>query len=305
MRSYAMKPQRRGPGGIARLIDDGPSSAKGQLAADATQQLTTLIAHACQSYDGAARLLTFRGGPPLPWSAMVLARTVFESAMRVIYMLEPLIEDELRLARFAAHIIENINEAAKANDGLPDGLAAKSRKEVADYRHRLEGLCTESGMSCVGNRSGKVATGESGSAAYPLNLSDAAKRWWDPHGLFTYRWLSSFTHGSPRLGEAAGLPVAAIAAQDAFATFAVVTEALWVAMDSYARWLGFPDGLVMTLMRRVKRTCSAYFPAGLPTRPPGEGEEYFVAAAEAMRELGVSARVATRFLRGFTRTIDR
>ena len=249
-------------------------------------------------------MLTFSGGQPLPWSAMVLARTAFEGSIRVINLLEPLIDDDLRLARFAANILEDLNETAKTNDELPPDLAQPSIESVANYRQRLEALCDELNLVYSGNRRGQVTTAMGERAAFPLNLSDAAKQWWSPHGVYAYRWLSSFTHGSPRTGDAADVPVTALRAEDVYATFATITEAVWHAMDAYARWLGFPDDLVMALMRRAKKSCEAYFPQGLPVRTLSDAEQYFFSAADALRELGVPDRVIRRFLRGFTRTID-
>ena len=69
-----------------------------------------LLAHAVQSYEGAARLLTCKGGDPLPWPAMVLARTALEASLKIDYLLEVSLGPDERLARFTALALEDLNE---------------------------------------------------------------------------------------------------------------------------------------------------------------------------------------------------
>jgi len=85
--------------------------------------------HAVMSYEGSVRLLTFKGGQPLPWSSMVLARTGFEATLRVLWILDPTISDDLLVARIAATIFEELDENRKMLNELPKELAEDALKQ--------------------------------------------------------------------------------------------------------------------------------------------------------------------------------
>lgn len=105
------------------------------------QILDAAMAHAVSAYAGSARLLTFQGGAPLPWSAMVLARTAFEASLRVLWVLEPGVSDDVLLSRIAATAFEELEERRKQHEVLPDAFEPKDRvlREIAAVRQFLQG----------------------------------------------------------------------------------------------------------------------------------------------------------------------
>jgi hypothetical protein len=72
-----------------------------------------VITHAVMSYEGSVRLLTFKGGQPLPCSSMVPAGTAFEATLRVLWILDPMASKNLLLARIAATQFEELYESRK------------------------------------------------------------------------------------------------------------------------------------------------------------------------------------------------
>ena len=305
MRTYALKayPEK---GDFARrfghLSPESKPTGEQKLLSMGASHLDATMAHLLQAYQGCARLLTGSGGLPLPWSAMVLARTALEGSLCVMNVLERPISDELRLARMAARQFESIAEAEKMEIDL--GL---KRLDICQQnqqaRSQLEAICVQVGLTPSKTRRGSVRTSAGEIAAFPLNVSEAAKLWWDPHGVHAFRWLSGFTHGNPHAAGPTQVSVAAIRIEDAFAIYNIATDAVWTAMDSYARWVGFPDQLVMVAMRRIQRVCAKPFPGRLPLRPATDPGEITVRRVfEAARGIAPDA-VIDRTIRAFTRRL--
>ncbi len=266
--------------------------------------LDICMTHVDQAYEGAARLLSYAAGPPLPWSAMVLARTAFEGSLRILDILAPLITPELQLARMAAQTLEAVSVSEKMNFELPPGkLTNKITETLSNRRSDIESWCSEVGLICSKTRSGKVTTNAGETAAFPFNMVAASKSLWDPFGRHTFRWLCTYTHAGPQVAQKRTAPVAEADVKNTFAAFAVVTEAVWMAMDAYSRrWVGIPNNRVMRLMRGVKNYCGSVFEKGIPKRPAEAGEDALLAAIGSALERGlVDERLHGKFVRSFTR----
>jgi len=268
-------------------------------------QIDSTIAHAVQAYEATSRLLTFAGGDPLPWSSMVLARTAFEGSLRILWLLDPGIEEEVRCARFAAAAIEANVESVKLHTDLPIAIGRDTLERLSQQRNEIEEWCASLNLDVSTGGRGRVRTASGESAAFPFNAVVAADKWWNPVGVHTYRWLSSYTHGVQGSGPPHPQRAAALRVTDAYFTYATITDATWTAMDRYAKWVGFPDGIVLRSMRRVWSHCAREFPDGLPSRPLSPEEEYFLAAANGFGgEFSLTKRARKRFVNGFLRRID-
>jgi hypothetical protein len=296
-------------GQAARLAGPvGPGAepdSRQKLLSLGVQQLDSTMAHVAQAYQGSARLLTFAGGQPLPWSAMVLARTAFEGALRILDILDPTISDDLRLARIAASGLTEVAEAQRLNADVAASVASPGGDtSLVERRSQIESCCLDLGITCGGGSRGSVLTPAGESAPFPLNIVDSARAFWDPVGPHAYRWLSVYTHGSSRASKEKNHGLAAVDMRDAFAIYSTVTEAVWMAMDLYARWVGFHDGLVMRLMRRVKNTCAGGLQRKLLQRPATSDEEAFLAAASWARDSGfMGSKSYEGFVQGLTRRL--
>ena len=305
MRTYALKAYPES-GDFARrfghVSSESEPTGEQKLLSMGASNLDATMAHLLQAYQGGARLLTGSGGLPLPWSAMVLARTALEGSLRVMNVLERPISDDLRLARIAAQQFESLAAAEKIEIDL--GLdRADVHQQNGQARSQLEEICVEAGLTPSQGRAGSVTTRAGESARFPLNVSMVAKLWWDPHGVHAFRWLSGFTHGNPHAAGPTRVSVAAIRIEDAFAIYNLATDAVWTAMDSYARWVGFPDQLIMIAMRRIQGVCAKPFPEGLPLRPAKDPGEIAVRQMfEAARGIAPDA-VIDRTIRAFTRRL--
>jgi len=101
-------------------------TAQQELVVRAVRDCEATMTHAIMAYEGSVRLLSFRGGDPLPWSAMVLARTAFEASLRLLWVLEPgLSEDEL-FARVGANIFESLEETVRGHEKVSTGGQLRS-----------------------------------------------------------------------------------------------------------------------------------------------------------------------------------
>jgi len=270
------------------------------------RQIDSTMAHTVQAYEATSRLMTFVGGDPLPWSSMVLARTAFEGSLRVLWLLAPGIGEEARIARFAASAIEANVESVKLHTDLPVARGGETLKKLAEQRNQIEEWCASLSLEVSPGGRGRVRTATGESASFPFNAVDAADKWWDPVGVHTYRWLSSYTHGVQSSGPPHPERVAALPVTDAYFIYAIITDAVWTAMDRYAKWVGFPDGMVLRSMRRVRNHCARAFPNGLASRPLNPEEEYLLAAADGLGgEFRLTKRARRRFVDNFIRRVDR
>lgn len=269
-----------------------------------TEDATARIAHIVQAFEGAARLLSFRAGDPLPWSSMVLARTAFEGSLRLLSVLEPVLADELRLARIAASALESIREAEKlANvvrldevEGIHEELRAidaRGRASLHERKRMILHQCIESGLQVTSHRGGgRIITADGSSAVYPFNAVETAKAFWHPQGTHMYRWLSNFTHANPSAYPTANVDVAALSTGDVVAVFMVLSEAVWLAMDRFSKWVGFKNGATWRAMRQVRRMCTGGGRTG--RRPPGPGEAEILQMLDTAKAAGLLSPRAHR-----------
>jgi hypothetical protein len=272
--------------------------------------LDSTMAHAVSAYEGSVRLLTFQGGEPLPWSAMVLARTAFEATLRVLWILEPGVSDDEILSRIGASIFEGLEEHRKQHEVLPDEFEPKAHalRENEDARTFFEEALTECGLSFSGDgKRGVVETPGGKKAAFPFNVVDASTRWWKPVGVHTYRWLCSFTHAAFLPPADTPVPVAALDEANAYVVLKLITDSVWKAMDAYSTWVGMPNSLVRRKLDRVDSLLESRIPANLAIeRPPTEMEGIFLKMAAAIEDTGlVSKRTADRFVRRHVRRLDK
>ena len=272
------------------LEPGSPLDGRQNLIVVGATQLDASISHITQAYEGAGRLLSTTGGPSLPWSAMVLARTAFEGSLHILDLLGPHISPELQLARMAAQELGAISDSEKMNDEVPE-LPPKAvvAESLAGKRANIESWCLETGLTCPQSRQGKITTSAGEVAVFPFNMVDAAKSWWAPVGNHTYRWLCRYTHAGVQVTQGhLSDPLAAIDVANFFAVFATVTEAVWMAMDAYSRvWVGIPNNRVMRRMSNVKSYCGSVFDHDLPERPPEAGELEFRSIIESALESGL------------------
>lgn len=293
-------------GALIGNLDEGTEPDDRQkLLLVGARQIDSTMAHLVQAYEAASRLLTFAGGDPLPWSSMVLARTAFEGSLRVLWLLAPEIEDEIRYARFAASVIETNVESVKLHTDLPSAIGGETLDKFVKQRREIEKWCASLSLDVSSGGRGRVRTANGETAIFPFNAVDTAQKWWDPVGVHTYRWLSSYTHGTQSSSPPHPERVAALRVTDAFFIYAIVTDATWTAMDRYAKWMGFPDGIVFRSMRRVRKQCAREFPNGLPSRPLSPEEEYLLAAADGFEgKFNLTKRAKRRFVNSFIRRVD-
>lgn len=247
-----------------------------------------VMTHAVMSYEGSVRLLTFKGGSPLPWSSMVLARTAFEATLRVLWILDPMASNNLLLARIAATEFEELYESRKLHLELPDELS----KEIL-FQNQMRNESLKQSLSAIGftviggGKSGKVVTPEGEHAAFPFGLTDASNLWWASVGVYTYRWLSIFTHAGSASVLQLDVPVAAVDSKDTYLVLGLLTDALWKAMDSYSIWVGMSNRFVRRKLVRIYEFLRRRAPVGsMQARPPSEVEKIFLDAAEALKETG-------------------
>ncbi|MGH8995764.1 MAG: hypothetical protein ACRDYB_07005 [Acidimicrobiales bacterium] len=227
---------------------------------------------------------------------MVLARTAFEGSLRLLAVLDPVISDDLRLGRIVASALESIREAEKlANEtrldeiqGIPEALRAvdaRARASLHERKRMIQERCAESGLRLTSHkRGGRIVTMDGTSAVYPFNAVEAAKAFWHPQGTHMYRWLSNFTHANPSAYENPG-EVAALGTRDVSAVFMVLSEAVWLAMDRFSKWVGFKNGPVWRAMRQVRRMCTDGGRTG--RRPPGPGEAEILQMLDAAKAAGL------------------
>lgn len=268
------------------------------------------MAHAVSSYEGSVRLLTFQGGDPLPWSAMVLARTAFEASLRVLWILEDGISEDVILARIGATIFEGLEEHRKMHEVLPDEFDEKARalREQREAHQFFQDALAECGLSLSGDgKRGFVETRDGVKAAFPLNIVDASKRWWDPVGVHTYRWLCSFTHAAFVPPLSSPVNVAAIDEANAYVVLKLITDSLWKAMDAHSRWIGMPNSLVKRRLDRVDALLESRIPrAQKIERPPTEVEGIFLKIAATLEDTGlVSKRAINRFVKHYVRRLGK
>lgn len=290
------------------LVEGTKPTTKQELVGQAAKDLDAMMAHAVMSYEGSARLLTFRGGEPLPWSAMVLARTAFEASLRILWILDPGEPDEVLLARAAANIFEDLEEARKRNTVIPDEFRGSMEIEREGARDFFEAVAGEWGLRVLpldNWRKGAVQTSGGEQARFPFVMVDAATKWWSPVGVYTYRWLCSFTHASFTPPSSTPVPVAALDEENACLILHLVTDCLWKAMDAYSTWLGMPNGIVRHKLDRVFELLEGRIPANMRLeRPPTEVEGIFQGMVETMEDLGfVSKKAIKRFEKHFVRRL--
>lgn len=283
-------------------------SARQRLLVMGAQVVDTLSAHAMQSYEGAARLLTFQGGQPLPWPSMVLARTSLEASLRLIYVLDPYLNEEELLARIGAISLDDLNEHRKRHQNLAKEHRDRALTSNKSARDELEGALVSLGLHVEwGARgSGSIMTPQGTKVSFPLNIFEQADSFMKPHAGYMYRWLCTFTHASPTMKSEPESGVAALTESDAVITLGLLTDALWNALDSYSRWIGMPNRLFYWAMRRVWRQLAIRSNKGaLPLRAPDEAQSHFVATANAIEQSGLMTRRALRrYRRGFVRRLD-
>jgi hypothetical protein len=239
---------------------------------------------------------------------MALMRTALESALRVNWLLDIYISEDLRLARVAATALEALLEVRKMNDSVPAEVDEEGRL-AASLDARIESLsrwCADNGLAVdTKQRRGKVTTSAGDFAVYPLGIFDEANRWWKPVGGYTYRWLSAYVHASPTAADHVPAPIAALRIEDVYVMFSCLTEAVWTAMHKYARWVGLPDNLMKFMMRRVRQRCRKSIDVPLLKRSPDPGEAEYVEMLLLVKR-GPAATAADRqkIIRKYTRRID-
>lgn len=252
-------PKHSGSNGILALLLVSESGIPKEpnprlsLVALGASSVDALLAHAIQSFEGATRLLTFQGGNPLPWSAMVLARTALEASLKIDYLLEIPFDRDEKLARFAALAFEDLNEHKLRHRDLGGGFQAEALAANAERKMELESLLDSVGMTVEwGLRgSGNVVTSKGRKAPFPLKTTTLANDFDQQLGLFYYRWLCTFTHASPFTPQKPGTMVAAVREEDLLAVFALITRVLKRALDAYGIWAGIPAGLARWALGRV------------------------------------------------------
>ena len=276
---------------------------RGARTADAT------MTHAVMSYEGAVRLISFRGGDPLPWSAMVLARTAFEASLRIIWLLDPTIDDGVLLSRIGATTFENLDELRKEHAVMPEELRSTPQARAEEAREFYKEALEKNGCQVVlsdGWRRGYVEAPSGEKSAFPFNMVDASARWWSPLGVFTYRWLCSFTHAAFVPPASSPMPVAALDEENTYLVLQLATDSLWKAMDAYSTWVGMPDGIMRRQLSRVAALLESRLPENLRLqRPPTPIEGYFMGAVAVMEDLGfVSQGAIKRFSKHYVRRLD-
>lgn len=299
-------------GQAARLMGaytpgDAPTKRQ-ELVVMGMRTVDATMAHAVSSYEGSVRLLTFQGGDPLPWSAMVLARTAFEASLRVLWILELGASEDLILSRIGATILEGLEEHRKMHEVLPDELEGKERalREQREAHQFFEDTLSECGLSVSGDgKRGFVETPDSAKAAFPFNVVDASTRWWDPVGVHTYRWLCSFTHAAYVPPLSSPVQVAAIDEANAYVVLKLITDSLWKAMDAHSSWIGMPNSLVKRRLERVDVLLESRIPRHQKIeRPPTEVEGIFLKIAATLEDTGlVSKRTVNRFVKHYVRRL--
>jgi hypothetical protein len=301
-----ISPRHRDSGRLGTLmgpLQSGVAPTNHQiLLAQGEKILGATMAHAVSAYIGTARLLTFRGGQPLPWSSMVLARTAFEATLRVIWILDPTISDELLIARIGATILEELEEVRKMHMDLPEKIKELPHQANEEKREFFRTALEARGLSVSATKSGKgyVALASSEKVAYPLNIVETSKKWWDPVGVHTYRWLCSFTHAASSPSGRAGISVAAIAEKDVYVVMKVITDSLWKAMDLYSKWIGIPNGFVRRKINRVYSLLESRVPGSSKfQRPLTEAEGIFLAMASNLKDAGLSKKATKNFVKHF------
>lgn len=300
-------------GRFARLcgpIDSktGPTERQEILARGARTAEATMT-HAVMSYEGAVRLISFRGGDPLPWSAMVLARTAFEASLRIIWLLDPTIDDGVLLSRIGATTFENLEEQRKQHAVIPEEFRVTPQAQTDDAREFYKGALEECGCRVVssnGLRSGYVESPTGERAGFPFEMVAASTRWWSLVGVFTYRWLCSFTHAAFVPPANSPMPVAALDEENTYLVLQLATDSLWKAMDAYSMWVGMPDGIMRRQLSRVAALLESRLPENLRLeRPPTPIEGYFMGAVAVMEDLGfVSQGAIRRFSKHYVRRLD-
>lgn len=262
--------------------------------------------HAVMSYEGSVRLLTFKGGQPLPWSSMVLARTGFEATLRALWILDPIISDDLLIARIAATIFEELDENRKLLNELPEGLAKDALEQNQSMEEVLRQALARLEFSVTGARRGSVLTPTGDAAAFPYVMTVASNRWWSQVGVHTYRWLSGFTHAGSAPARQREVPVAAAHATNTYLVLGLLTDAVWKAMDSYSMWVGMPNGMVRRKLANIYEYLRKKTPEGtLKERPPSDIEKAFLDMATTLDETGLAhPKMVRRFTKNFVRRID-
>lgn len=283
-------------------------SARQHLLAMGAQVADTLSAHAMQSYEGAARLLTFQGGEPLPWPSMVLARTSLEASLRLMYLLDAYIPEEELLARVGAISLDDLNEHRKWHQNLSEEHRDRASSSNRAARDRIEGALVDVGLRVQwGDRGGGVIVTPLGTkASFPLNIFEQADNFMKPYAGFMYRWLCTFTHASPAMTSEPESGVAALKEGDAVVTLALLTDALWAGLDNYSRWVGMPNRLFYWAMRRVWSQLARRSTNGvLPLRAPDAAQSHFIATANEIERSGLmTKRALHRYRRNFIRRLD-
>src|ERR1039458_6396814 len=297
-------------GRFSRLIGEyTPGSApnpRQEILIEGAYIVDAAMAHALLSTEVSVRLLTSKGGQPLPWSSMVLARTALEATLRVLWLLDPIISEDLLLARIAASAFEELEESRKLHIDLPDELR---REPLAQIQERVQGLILvleASEFSVYGDGRGYVATPSNERVAFPLVMVDASKRWWGQRGVHTYRWLSGFTHAGSANARHLKVPVAAIDSASVYAILALLTDSVWKSIDSYSMWIGIPNGMVRRKLARIYAYLKQKAPEGvIQERQPSEIESMFLGMEGALSETGiVHPKTLKKFRDRYVRRID-
>ena len=297
-------------GRYARLVGETeigvPPTARQRILGEGARISDTAITHAVLSYEGSVRLLTFKGGQPLPWPSMVLARTTFEATLRVLWLLDPTISEDLLLARIAATLFEELDEDRKLHIDLPEELARTPLEENQSRVHLLTDALTTCGFTVNGSRRGFVATPTGERVAFPLVVADASDKWWSQVGVHTYRWLSGFTHAGTAPARQLNIPVAAVESANAYVVLGLLTDAIWKSMDSYSMWVGMPNGMVRRKLAKIYGFLRSRAPEGaIQERPPSEIETMFLGMAATLDDLGfVHPKIVRRFRKHYVRRID-
>ena len=205
-----------------------------------------------------------------------------------------------------------LTETRKQNAVIPEEFRAQhnldgEREDAREfYKVTLESLghCV---INSHGWRKGAVETPGGVRAHFPFVMVDAATKWWDPVGNFTYRWLCSFTHASYSQPSNRPVPVAALDEANAYLVLHLVTDSLWKAMDAYSMWLGMPNGIVRSKMERVFDHLEASIPENMRlTRPPTPTESWFLGVVAVMEDLGfVSKKTISRFAMHYVRRLGK
>jgi hypothetical protein len=239
---------------------------------------------------------------------MVLARTSLEASLRLIYLLDPKLSKEELTARIGAISLDDLNEHRKRHQNFKGVHRDRALASNKSARNEIEDALVSLGLRIEwGDRGGGVVVTSQGTrVVFPINIFEQADNFKKPHAGFMYRWLCTFTHASPSMTSEPESGVAAISEDDSVVTFGLLTDALWIALDDYSRWVGMPNGMVYWALRRVWRHLVGRAKnRTLFLREPDENQAHFIATAKEIEQSGrMTKRAMHKYRRRFIRRLD-